>query len=110
MCNLRCDVLNLLSEKCPLIGQHRAVQPKGMGMPKPLIIIRNNYSFVILASKRLKNKFQGIEMVPIDNKNAIETHFFATSSPKKVIGGFLIGFWKSQLFSILLTRDLRFQS
>ena len=31
-CGLSCAVLSLLSERSPLIGQHSAVQPKGMGL------------------------------------------------------------------------------
>ena len=31
-CGLSCSELSLLSETSPLIGQHSAVQPKGMGL------------------------------------------------------------------------------
>ena len=41
--------------------------------------------------KGQKTKFQDQEFVTADNKNAIETPFFAILRPRKSIGGILIG-------------------
>ena len=44
-----------------------------------------------LAQKKcLKNKFQDPEFVTANNKNAIETPFFAILSPQKGMEGFVI--------------------
>jgi len=48
----------------------------------------------LIIIKRLKTKFQDPDFVTADNKNAIETPFFAISEPQKGIGGTPIGFWE----------------
>ena len=48
--------------------------------------------------KKAKNEFYDLEIVSVDNKNAIETPFLAVSSPQKGMRGIPIGFWEKSNF------------